>query len=304
MRFLDGLINRLDEESGWCAKTKLMLSGIDICVDADKTLCPICGVSLIVQKTSHRRIVTAQGRCLNGLWPTQICPNGCRASDGSVYSWRNEEEKNLARANHGFSYDIEVEIGIMRYMKHMQVGEIASKYIEAGMKISNATISRYSHQFLDHLEKLHVSRLNVLATSMAADGGYCMHFDSTCEGGAGSLFHVISGWDNWVMGAWRQSTENAQEMLPHVKYLIETLGFPLGIMKDLSKQGQLVAEEIRDKYPDAKIRIFACHYHFVKDIGNDTLGECHNRLKGCISCYRHPKMPQNSQTRMSLNNRN
>ena len=54
-------------------------------------------------------------------------------------------------------------------------------------------------------------------------------------------------------------------------------------MKDLSKQGQLVVEEIRNMYHDAEIRVFACHYHFVKDIGSDILGDCHNRLKGCIS---------------------
>jgi hypothetical protein len=185
--------------------------------------------------------------------------------------------------NHGFGYDIEVEIGFMRYMKHMQVGEIAGAYKDEGIKISKATISRYSRQFLEHLEKLHVLRLDDLAKSMAANGGYCMHFDSTCEKGAGSLFHVISGWDNWVLGAWRQSTENAQEMLPHIMYLIGTLGLPLGIMKDLSKQGRLVVEEIRNMYPDVKIRVFACHFHFAKDIGNDILGDCHNRLKGCIS---------------------
>ena len=260
-----------------------MLSGIDICVDADKASCPICGAFLIVQKTSFHRIVTTQHHCLNGWWPTQKCPNECRTADGNIYTRRNEDAKSLAMENHGFGYDIEVEIGFKRYVKHMQIGEIAGEYKDVGIKISNATISRYSHQFLDHLEKLHVLRLSDLAKSMAVNGGYCMHFDSTCEKGAGSLFHVISGWDNWIMGAWRQSTENTQEMLPHVMYLIETLGLPLGIMKDLSKQGQLVVEEIRNVYPDAEIRIFACHYHFIKDIGKDILGDCHNRLKGYIN---------------------
>ena len=234
-----------------------MLSKIGICVDADRVVCPICGAYLIVQKTSFHRIITAQHHCLNGWWPTQKCPNGCRTADGNIYTYRNEEEKNLAMVNHRYGYDIEVEIGFNRYMKHMQIGEIADEYKALGIKVSKATISRYSHQFFDHLEKLHVLRLSDLAQSMAANGGYCMHFDSTCEKGAGSLFHVISGWDNWIMGAWRQSTENAQEMLPHVMYMIKTLGLPLGIMKDLSKQGQLVVEEIRNAYPDAEIRVFA-----------------------------------------------
>ena len=282
LRFLNNLIIQLNEESNWFANKRLMLAGISICVDADKVLCPICGAYLVVQKTSFHRIVTTQHHCLNGWWPTQKCPNECRTADGNIFT-RHNEAKNLAMGNHGFGYDIEVEIGFKRYIKHMQIGEIAGEYKDVGIKISNATISRYSHQFLDHLEKLHVLRLSDLAESMAANGGDCMHFDSTCEKGAGSLFHVISGWDNWIMGSWRQSTENTQEMLPHVMYLIETLGLPLGIMKDLSKQGQLVVEEIRNVYPDAEIRIFACHYHFVKDIGKDILGDCHNRLKGCIN---------------------
>ena len=282
LRFLNDLIIQLNEESSWCANQRLMLSEIDICVDADRVQCPICGALLIVQKTSFHRIVTAQHHSLNGWWPTQKCPNECRTATGNIYTQSNGEAKNLAMRNHGYGYDIEVDIGFKRYMKHMQVGEISNGYKGVGIKISNATISRYSHQFLEHLEKLHVSRLGDLAESMAADGGYCMHFDSTCEKGAGSLFHVISGWDNWVMGAWRQSTENSHEMLPHVMYLIEVLGPPLGIMKDLSKQGQLVVEEVRNAYPDAGIRIFACHYHFLKDIGSDILGDCHGRLKGYL----------------------
>jgi len=109
-----------------------------------------------------------------------------------------------------------------------------------------------------------------------------MLFDSTCEDGSGSLFTVLAGWRNWVVGSWRQSTENANEMLPHVKYLVEALGVPLAFMKDLSNQGQYVAEEIIKTHPDAEIRIFACHFHFVQDIGKDVLHGDHNDLKSYI----------------------
>jgi len=53
-------------------------------------------------------------------------------------------------------------------------------------------------------------------------------------------------------------------------------------MKDLSNQGQYVAEEIIKAHPDAEIRIFACHFHFVQDIGNDVLHGNHNDLKPYI----------------------
>jgi hypothetical protein len=85
-----------------------------------------------------------------------------------------------------------------------------------------------------------------------------------------------------ILGAWRQSTENAEEMIPHVLYLTETIGAPRSIMKDLSKQGQLVAEVVVNAYPDANIIVFACHYHFNKDIGKDILNTQHNALRDCI----------------------
>jgi hypothetical protein len=85
-----------------------------------------------------------------------------------------------------------------------------------------------------------------------------------------------------ILGAWRQSTENAEEMIPHVLYLTETIGAPRSIMKDLSKQGRLVSEGVVNAYPDANIIIFACHYHFNKDIGKDILNAQHNALKDCI----------------------
>jgi hypothetical protein len=190
---------------------------------------------------------------------------------------------NLAMKKHKFGYDLEVEVGINRYLKHMQINDICEKLNSEGKEMSPSSISRYSHQFLDHLEMLHVAHLPTIAKTMAREGGYYMLFDSTCEAGSGSLFTVLAGWRNWTLGSWRQSTENAGEMLPQVLYLIKALGPPLGIMKDLSKQGQNVAEEIKKAYPDAVILIFACHFHFLKDIGKDILYADHNKLKGYIS---------------------
>jgi hypothetical protein len=242
----------------------------------------MCGVALKVQKTSFTAIVTDEHGMLNGWWPTQECPNRCKNENGRAFTRRAEKLEKLAMKNHKFGFDLEVEVGICRYLKHMQINEIYEKFKADGKKMSKATISRYSYQFLEHLEQLHVAHLPAIAKIMAAEGGYYMHFDSTCDAGSGSLFTVLAGWRNWTLGAWRQSTENAREMLPHVKHLIEMLGVPLAIMKDLSKQGQLVADEIKKAYPDAAILIFACHYHFVKDIGKDILYADHNRLKSCI----------------------
>jgi len=277
------MISKVNDASRQLLERKLRISQIAVRVDAEESYCPICGAALRVQKTSFNGIVTNEHGTLNGWWPTQECPNGCKTGDGRAFTRRAEKLDELVMKNHKFGYDLEVEVGICRYLKHMQINEIYEKLEEDGKKMSEATISRYSYQFLEHLEQLHVIHLPDIAKIMASEGGYYMHFDSTCEAGSGSLFAVLAGWKNWTLGAWRQSTENAREMLPHVTYLIETLGVPLAIMKDLSRQGQYVADEIIKAYPDGDILVFACHYHFVKDIGKDILYADHSSLKSCIS---------------------
>jgi len=272
----------LDEAARRLLENKLRLSSITVHVNAEESSCPMCGDSLTVQKTSFVGIVTNKHGTLNGWWPKQECPNGCKCEDGRAYTRRAEKLDNLVMKNHKFGYDLEVEVGICRYLKHMQINDIVEKYGAEGKKMSPASISRYSHKFLEHLEMLHVAHLPAIAKVMADEGGYYMLFDSTCEAGSGSLFTVLAGWRNWTVGSWQQSTENAEEMLPHVAYLVEVLGLPLAIMKDLSVQGRNVAEEIMRAYPDAVIRIFACHFHFVKDIGKDILYAEHNALKGRI----------------------
>jgi hypothetical protein len=277
------VISNVDEAARLLTQSKLRLRDIAVRVDAEESSCPICGASLAVIKTSFNGIVTNGHGPLNAWWPTQGCPQGCKAGDGQAFTRRAGKLSELAMKKHKFGYDLEVEIGIRRYLKHMQISEIQEGLEAEGKKISPASISRYSYQFLDHLERLHVARLPALGKRMADEGGYYMLFDSTCEAGMGSLFNVMAGWKNWTLGSWRQATENSSEMLPHVMYLIKAFGPPLAVMKDLGKQGRKVAEGIKAAYPAADIRIFACHFHFAKDIGKDILAAGHNELKGRIS---------------------
>ena len=282
MSVFNEIISKLNETAHRLLESKLLLSGVPVCIDAEQSHCVICGAIMTVKKTSFGTLVTNEHGMLNSWWPTLVCPNKCKTEDGHTITKRAETRDGLAMKSHKFGYDLEVEVGICRYLKHMQIDEIHEKFKAEGKEMSPSSISRYSRHFLNHLEMLHVVHLPDIAQKMAAEGGYYMLFDSTCEAGSGSLFTVLAGWRNWVVGSWRQSTENAKEMLPHVEYLVKTLGAPLAIMKDLSNQGQYVAEEIIKAYPDAEIRIFACHFHFVQDIGKDMLHGDHNDLKSYI----------------------
>jgi hypothetical protein len=49
---------------------------------------------------------------------------------------------NLAMKKHKFGYDLEVEVGINRYLKHMQINDICEKLNAEGKEISPSAISR------------------------------------------------------------------------------------------------------------------------------------------------------------------
>ena len=263
-------------------ESELRLSGIPVRADPPEMYCIKCGAKYIVIKTTHHEIVDNTLNTVNGWWPVSGCPNGCIMDGKHERTVHLDKHKNLAKANHRFSYALEARVGMLRYMEHKQLCEIREMLADEGKIMSESSISRYSREFVDDIEKLHALHLPKFKEVFAGRGGYLMQFDSTCEKGSGSLFHVVEGMSKLILGAWRQSTENAEEMIPHVLYLTETIGAPRSIMKDLSKQGRLVAAVVVKAYPDANIIIFACHYHFNKDIGKDILKAQHNALKECI----------------------
>ena len=163
---------------------KLRLRSIVVRIEAEEAHCPMCDSILTVQKTTFGGIVTDEHGTLNAWWPTLACPNRCTNKDGSRFTKRSEKLCNLVKKNHKYGYDLEVAVGIRRYLKHMQINEIREELEAEGIKMSRASISRYSYQFLHHLEQLHVLKLPVLAKVMKEEGGYYMHFDSTCESGS------------------------------------------------------------------------------------------------------------------------
>jgi len=211
------------------------------------------------------------------FWPTLTCPNKCSDENGPV-TIRSKELESMVKKGHRFGYDIEVEIGKFRFLKAWRIEDIHEHLLYSySIDVSNSTISRMAYQFLAHLEMMHVAGIPAIKKEMDKTGGYILHFDSTCDAGRGSRLEIRDSWSGILLGSWRQGSENAQEMAPHLRYIISRFGPPVSFMKDLSNQGQAVVDEFLTIYPD--ILNLICHYHFVQDIGKDVLSKDHDDLK-------------------------
>jgi hypothetical protein len=177
-------------------------------------------------------------------------------------------------------YDLMVWVGLKRYRDYQQREEIRTQLREKhAIVISTGEVSRLARQFLTYLSRLHYSRAESLKAALASDGGWPMHVDATGESGRGTLFVVMAGWRKWVLGSWKVATERSELILPCLQDTVQRFGPPCAAMRDLGRAVKPAIEALVLEL-DTDIPVFACHQHFLADIGKDLLEPCHSELRG------------------------
>jgi len=248
-------------------------------VEASGEQCDICGATMTVQKTVQRTAVTIA----HGLFHTHervlACPVGCHYADGSAVIARSPEISSLLPPKGKYGYDIETSIGLERFIRHCQREEIRTQIKEScPALISSGEVSVLANRFQLHLAALHRSRADKIRDAHQCDGGYTMHIDATTEDGKGTLLVIFSGWKRWVLGAWKIPSESAESIEPCIIEICTLFGEPCAIVSDLGLAMRTAIMNAIFKM-STKPHVFACHYHFLCDIGEDMLNENHERLR-------------------------
>ena len=166
---------------------------------------------------------------------------------------------------------------------HRQRAEIRDLLRGLGLAVSSGEVSALAARFLHHLEALHRRHAPQLAEALARQGGYPLHIDATGEDGRGTLFVAYAGWQSWVLGSWKLSTECADAILPHLQAVLRDFGLPRAIVRDLGRAVTEAARTVLVGLPSPP-PVFCCQSHLVRDIGGDLLKADHNRLR---DLFRH-----------------
>jgi hypothetical protein len=176
-------------------------------------------------------------------------------------------------------YDLMVWVGLKRYRDYQQREEIRTQLREKhAIVISTGEVSRLARHFLTYLSRLHYSRAESLKAALASDGGWPMHVDATGESGRGTLFVVMAGWRKWVLGSWKIATERSELILACLQDTVQRFGAPCAAMRDLGRAVKPAIEALVLEL-NTDIPVFACHQHFLADIGKDLLEPCHSELR-------------------------
>lgn len=95
---------------------------------------------------------------------------------------RSEDLQEIIDSGDNYGYDIEVFIGMKRFIDKCQREEIRDILrVDHGIQISSGEVSNLARRFVSHLEELHQISTEKIKQALAEDGGYPLHIDATGE---------------------------------------------------------------------------------------------------------------------------
>lgn len=242
---------------------------IHFCSDQDT--CGPCHVPLQVQKTrlGKRAATLAIGEF--AVHETVLrCPR-CAA----VYP--STELRGIIPSGANFGYDIIVYVGRMLFLQCRGYQEIREALRERNIILSASEIAVLAKRFVLYLGMLHRSLKKDIQSAMQLRGGYILHLDGTCEGASPHLISVLDGMSEIVLENRKLSSENTEDLEPFLQSIRSQYGEPVAVVSDMGKG---IALAIAGVFPH--IPAFICHFHFLKAVGTELLGEEHDSIRTAL----------------------
>ena len=239
----------------------------DLEVAGCSIVCDTCRVSLLRQRTStHYPIGILLGQPRVRLVEKQ-CP-GCR----QIY--RPEAYPELVPPYGNYGFDLIVQVGLARFLRHRQNCEIQQELdSQWGLRLSCSTIGELAQSFLDYLAATHQAHIHELRECLRNDGGYALHVDGTCEAGSDIVFNAVAGNRGWTLAGCKMATEDTHQIQGLLRRCVEWFGPPLALVRDLSAQIEAAHQQVMPDIPD-----LICHYHFLENVGIRLCEKHHAKL--------------------------
>lgn len=232
-------------------------------------ICPDCTQRLTVTKTRTKTVATLA----IGRFRAYEMMRGCsRCENPTTYC--SEELLRLAAHRCTFGYDILVHVGISIFFGFRTETEIRLELERNHVPISASEIAYLAKKFIVYLALAHKESRERIRSFMNRQGGYILHLDATCEGDSPHLMTGLDGMSEIVLENIKLPSERADKIIPFLRDIKELYGNPRALVHDM---GAGILNAVREVFPDT--RDYICHFHFLRDIGNDLLGELYDKLR-------------------------
>lgn len=231
--------------------------------------CPCCNAKLKVQKTREKEVFTLH---IGGF---QTCETvlDCECC-GYFVNYGSEELLDIVPKGSQYGYDVMVYIGKAMFKRHRCNHEIVAELARRNIPISSGEIDYLAKKFIVYLAIAHSRNAGKIKTALELNGGFILHLDSTCDKSSPMLMCGIDSISDIVLGSIKIASEKADLIVPFLQKIKAQFGNPLAVVQDMGKGIMNAVEEVFDR-----IRIFLCHFHFLRDIGKDLFGDDYDVIR-------------------------
>ena len=269
---LHEILNRLIDN---CLPFSLFAQKPIIKFESKIRTCPFCGTPLSVQKTRSKTVFTLHIGGFRAIEKITECTN-CN----NTQKYQSEELLQIVPPFCNFGYDVIVYIGKAMFLQNRQESEIKSELAEKNIPISESEVSYLAKKFIIYLSTLQNSRSLRLCEILENNGGYILHLDALGEKGCLRLISGIDSISEFVLDNEKIISEKKDYIVPFLERIKSKYGNPLAIVQDMGKGIINAVETVF-----SEIKIFICHFHFLRDIGKDLLNKDYDIIRRRLRSY-------------------
>ena len=220
-----------------------------------------CGCKVKVQKTRLKTVAALEIGEFVAKETILICPE-CKKT------YATQGLDRTVPSGSKFGYDVLVFVGKAAFLRCRSDAEAIQELAARNIGISPSEIAYLQKRFIVYLAMAHRQSAVGIREAIKARGGYILHLDGTCEGGSPHLMSGLDEISGIVLHNVKIPSEKAASIIPFLKQIRQDYGMPLAIVSDMS---QAIGNAIKEVFPD--VSHFICHFHFLRDIGNDLMAQ-------------------------------
>jgi hypothetical protein len=194
--------------------------------------------------------------------------------------YRSDEPRKLVAHGSKFGFNVLVDVGKSMFVECKNEKQIQSELKRRNIPISLRQIGYLGKKFIAYLAIAHKESRNKIKDLLSLRGGYILHLDGTCEGNSPHLMTALDEIAQIVLDNIKIPSEKADKIIPFLERIKDHYGMPLALVHDMGA-GILLA--VKTVFPG--VLDYICHYHFLRDIGNDLYGIEYARLRSELRKY-------------------
>lgn len=224
-------------------------------------------MALKVHKTHARSVSTLHVGTFRAREILLVCPS-CRRK------YPSEELRRLVPPGARLGYDVLVYVGRALFLRYRNEEDVVAELAERNIRISSSEVSVLGRKFILSLALAHQRCSPRIQQAMQRRGGYVLHLDGTREGASPLLMSSLDSLSEIVLGNIKIPAEAEEHIVPFLQRIKETFGSPLALVHDMAAG---ILRAVAQVFPNTLD--FICHFHFLRDIGTDLMGEDYDRIR-------------------------